>query len=151
MSFPIPYLEQQRVVFSLTQEWRGIEHYGLFDLGIFLRGSARSGALIINEELGAFRRSGSQVSSQTQSPTFRASILAWAALGSAAHNQGKLNDSEYRHCCLRSLGLLNHHFANDAKAREVIALHRLLKSGEVREFKARFLALWPGFLEHVVT
>lgn len=133
----------------LEPSMAGICHYGLYDLGIFLRSSVQSRALFINEHLGAFRRSDAQFSSQTASPVFRSSIVAWLALSVAAHNEGRLNDSELLGGFGPVMAMLRRHFANDPDAAKVIELQGLVQQREVAHYKDAFLSLWPLFLQHI--
>jgi hypothetical protein len=135
--------------YFLQPRMAGICHYGLYDFGIFLRSAATAGALFINEHLGAFRRSGSQFSSQTGSPVMRCSIVAWIALAIAAHNESKISGDELLSCSGLVLAALQRYFADDPLSARVLALRSLVEQRDVTALKDAFLPLWPLFLDHI--
>jgi len=133
----------------LEPKLAGILHYGLYDLGTFLKSARDHGALVINEHLGAFRRSRFQHSAQPESPTVRLSYAAWIALSIAAFRIGKLSQAQLFGCAERTLAVLRKLYAADTRAKEVIALEPVVAGGDVESFIGGFLAAWPSFYRHL--
>jgi len=135
--------------FFLEPKFRGIYHYGLYDLGIYLRCARRHGALFVNDYLGAFRRSSTQHSSQTKSPTFRSSCVAWMAVSIAAYQDGKITKEQMFSCGKIVFSLLQLHFKDDPEAEKVLALDLLVRQKNSKSYIRDFLAVWPLFLKHI--
>jgi hypothetical protein len=135
--------------FFLEPKFCGIHHYGLYDLGIYLRCARRHGGLFVNDYLGAFRRSSTQHSSQTKSPTFRSSCVAWIAVSIAAYQDGKITKEQMFSCGKIVFTLLRMHFSNDPEAAKVLALETLVRQKNTKSYIRDFLAVWPLFLKHI--
>lgn len=142
-------LKNDAISFFLQPSLNGICHYGLYDLGIFLRASEQNGSILINEYLGAFRQSPSQYSSQTGSPTYRSSILAWIALSIAAYRGGRLTKEQLFSCAATATNVLKQYFMEDPDAKEILALEDLILQRAVEPYIESFLSIWPIFLRHI--
>ncbi len=133
----------------LDPRLNGVCHYGLYDLGIYLRSARSHGCLLINEHLGAFRRNPSQHSSQTQSPTFRCSVVAWVALSIAASQQDKISEADLVTTAKRVFSILKKYFAQDPKVQRVLALEVLIDQRRTEAFASQFLDILPAFQDHI--
>lgn len=133
----------------LDPRFNGIVHYGLYDLGIFLRSALANDVIFINEYQGAFRRSPEQHSSQTKGPVFRSSILAWLALAVGSYQAERITEIELLRCAQTVFSLLGIFFPDDKQAGKVLALKDSLSQRHVQVFCEEFLELWPMFLQHL--
>lgn len=141
--------KKDAIRFFLQPSLNGICHYGLYDLGIFLRASEQKGCILINEYLGAFRQSPSQYSSQIGSPTYRSSILAWIALSIAAHRGDRLTSEQLFSCAASATSVLKQYFREDLAAKKVFALEGLISQRAIEPYIESFLSIWPIFLRHI--
>lgn len=122
----------------------GIPYRGLSDLGAFLACSLDSPLGYLNENLGVFRLSPIQNSSQRDSLIFRQGILAWLALAIAARRLDRLDDAQIQVCfrVVANVFLSAHGNRPDSRTM-VLAIKGLIE--ESPGAQDRFLAEWASY------
>lgn len=126
----------------------GVAISGLEDIGLFLAASLKKPVCFINEPLGFFRTSATQVSNQPMSHTFKLGVLAWIALGVAGRRLELLSREQVLQCYVKISILIKQRYVGVEDMMHFDALIHNLLAGDAHAEDA-FIQSWHAFIPKI--